>query len=263
MKRNLYENNFPLIIFFSFIFLMFFWLNRNKIFEYIMSLSSTKTEISKSNKEHNLKIINLHDDASFGIDISEYQGNINWNELEKIEDEVLIDYIIIRASAGIDKLDSKFKENWKKATHYNFIKGAYHYYRPNENSIEQANNFIKHVKLNKGDFPPILDIEKLPKTQSIDSLKVGLKRWLNKVENHYGIKPIIYSGESYYNNFLHEEFKDYQFWIANYNLDQTSHYKDCIMWQFSEKGSVNGIKNPVDLNVLNGNKSKLMNILIR
>ena len=61
-------------------------------------------------------------------------------------------------------------------------------------------------------------IEKLPKNQSIANLKLGLKRWLHAVESHYGVKPIIYSGESYYEDFLKEEFGDYLFWIANYNF---------------------------------------------
>jgi lysozyme len=263
MKKNSNQSNFPLIIFFFIIFFIFFWQNRHKISYYFQNLRTRETEVSKTYKDHNLKIINLHKEASFGIDVSEYQGNINWNELKTIEEKVSIDYIILRATAGKDKIDSKFIENWKNATHYKYIKGAYHYYRPNENSLEQAKNYIKNVKLKKGDFPPILDIEKLPKTQSIDSLKIGLKRWLQKVENHYGVKPIIYSGENYYINFLQEEFEDYQFWIANYNLDQITHYQDCMMWQFSEKGFVNGINTPVDLNVFNENKSKLKKILIK
>ena len=56
--------------------------------------------------------------------------------------------------------DTKFDYNWKQAEKQNLLRGAYHYYRPNENSTEQANFFIKTVKLGKGDLPPILDIEK-------------------------------------------------------------------------------------------------------
>jgi lysozyme len=263
MKKNPNPNNFIFVVSITFLFFLFFWFNKSEIFNCIKFLRNQKIEISKNYKDHNLKILNLHNESSFGIDISEYQEDINWEKLKTIEDRVNIDFIIIRATAGNDKLDSKFQKNWKKANQFNFIKGAYHYYRPNENSIEQANHFIKHVQLKKGDFPPILDIEKLPKTQSIDSLKIGLKRWLNKIENHYGVKPIIYSGESYYNDFLHNEFKDYKFWIANYNFQETTHYQDCMMWQFSEKGTVEGVNTPVDLNVFNGNKLMLRKILIK
>ena len=127
----------------------------------------------------------------------------------------------------------RFKENWKASKERQLIRGAYHYYRPNENSIEQANNFIKNVKLEKGDLPPVLDIEKLPKSQSIDSLKVGLRRWLKKVEKHYKVKPIIYSGESYYNDFLKKEFSDYPLWIANYNFWRNHLEDDWIYFQSS------------------------------
>ncbi|MFY7811561.1 MAG: GH25 family lysozyme, partial [Flavobacterium sp.] len=64
-------------------------------------------------------------------------------------------------------------------------------------------------------------------------------------------------------DFLHNEFKDYKFWIANYNFQETTHYQDCMMWQFSEKGSVEGVNTPVDLNVFNGNKLMLRKILIK
>ncbi|RYG05656.1 MAG: glycoside hydrolase family 25 protein, partial [Chitinophagaceae bacterium] len=133
----------------------------------------------------------------------------------------------------------------------------YHYYRPNENSIEQANNFIKNVKLQKGDLPPVLDIEKLPKEQSLDSLKVGLRRWLKRVEEHYNVKPIIYSGESYYSDFLEEEFSEYTFWIANYNFFVEQIQPGWMFWQFTESAEVPGIPGKVDLNVFNGPRERL------
>lgn len=218
--------------------------------------------VSASYKAHHLKIFNQFKNATFGIDVSEYQEDIHWNTLQKIEEKIAIDFVIIRSTAGKDKIDTKFRSNWRNAKQHQFITGAYHYYRPNENSKEQALNYIKTVKLSKGDFPPILDIEKLPKTQSIDSLKVGLKRWLAIVENHYKVKPIIYSGENYYYNFLKDTFSEYKFWIANYNFNLNNHPDACIIWQFSENGSVKGIKTPIDLNVFNGDINELKKILI-
>jgi lysozyme len=67
----------------------------------------------------------------------------------------------------------------------------------------------------KGDLPPVVDIEQLPEEQSIDSLKIDLKCWLKKVDAHYNVKPIIYNGQRYYDDFLKEEFKGYTFWVAN------------------------------------------------
>ena len=109
---------------------------------------------------------------------------------------------------------------------------------------------------------PVLDIEKLPKSQSIDSLKVGLRRWLNKVEKHYKVKPIIYSGESYYTDFLKEEFLDYPLWIANYNFWRNHLEDDWLFWQFTEKASVPGIKGNVDVNIYNGDLQQLQFITV-
>jgi lysozyme len=203
------------------------------------------------------EVLHNHQNNAFGFDVSEYQSKIQWDSISKLEDEFKMSFVFIRATAGKDKKDTKFDENWKNSKNNNFIRGAYHYYRPNENSLEQAENFIKTVKLQKGDLPPVLDIEKLPKSQSIDSLKVGLRRWLTKVEKHYKVKPIIYSGESYYKDFLKKEFSDYPFWIANYNLWRKEIEEDWQFWQFSEKAKIKGVKGLVDVNVYNGSIDKL------
>lgn len=205
----------------------------------------------------NYQILSGNKDKIVGFDVSEYQGNIKWDSVKSIENDFPVGFVFIRATAGKDRVDSQFKQNWAEAKKHNIIRGAYHYYRPNENSLEQANLFIKTVRLKKGDLPPVLDIEKLPKNQSIDSLKVGLRRWLKKVEQHYGEKPIIYSGESYYNDFLEEEFGDYTFWIANYNFFVEGIDDDWLIWQFTEKGMVSGVKGSVDVNIFNGNLQQL------
>lgn len=209
------------------------------------------------------KVLDAHISKSFGIDVSEYQDKVDWDKVKEIDGGYPIEFVFIRASVGNERCDKKFKKYWKRAKARGFICGAYHYYRPNENSIEQADNFIKNVTLVEGDFPPVLDIEKLPKTQSIERLKVGLKRWLERVEAHYGVKPIIYSGESYYEDFLKDDFEDYPFWIANY----TAFYKDIedewSIWQFTETGKVAGIKGPVDINIYNGNSVEMKELLIK
>ena len=198
-----------------------------------------------------------HDEKAIGFDVSEYQSDIDWEQTYHINEAFELSFVFIRSTAGKDKIDSRFKKNWKAAKKRQLIRGAYHYYRPNENSIEQAENFIKTVKLQKGDLPPVLDIEKLPKSQSIDRLKVGLRRWLQKVEKHYKVKPIIYSGERYYEDFLKEEFSDYPLWIANYNFWRNDLESDWYFWQFTEKAKIEGIKGLVDVNIFNGDKNKL------
>jgi lysozyme len=206
------------------------------------------------------EVLHKHDNKAIGFDVSEYQGEINWEQTYHIEEAFELSYVFIRASAGKDRIDSRFEENWKGAKARQLIRGAYHYYRPNENSKEQATNFINNVTLQKGDLPPVLDIEKLPKTQSVARLKVGLRNWLTAVEKHYGVKPIIYSGESYYKDFLKEEFSAYPLWIANYNFWRNDLESDWQFWQFTEKAKIEGIDGMVDLNIFNGDKNDLLKI---
>ena len=226
-------------------------------------------KISRANREakrisdvRNFQVLEKHQGKSIGIDVSEYQGEISWSYVDTLENKHPLHYVFIRATVGKDRKDRKFEKNWLGAKENKMIRGAYHYYRPNENSLEQAELFIKTVTLQKGDLPPVLDIEKLPKNQSIANLKLGLKRWLHAVESHYGVKPIIYSGESYYEDFLKEEFGDYLFWIANYNFYREEIAEHWLVWQFTEKASVPGIKGNVDVNIYNGDLQQLQFITV-
>lgn len=205
----------------------------------------------------NYQVLEKNKGKAIGIDVSEYQDEINWDEVKTLDNDNELSFVFIRATVGNDRLDKRFRENWLNAKENHLIRGAYHYYRPNENSLEQAELFIKTVRLQKGDLPPVLDIEKLPENQSVERLKIGLKRWLIAVEEHYKVKPIIYTGESYYDDFLKEEFSDYLFWIANYNFYREKMEEDWLFWQFTEKASVSGIKGNVDVNVFNGDLQQL------
>lgn len=247
------------LILFALLFAVYHY--RNAILYYFSFKTDKVLQQNKIDGARIYQVLKRHEDNVVGFDVSEYQGKINWEEVDSVEMHQL-HYVFIRATAGSDKVDSKFKENWKKAQKTNLICGAYHYYRPNENSIEQAKNFIRTVHLKKGDLPPVLDIEKLPKTQSIDSLKVGLKRWVGYIYKHYKVKPIIYSGEKYYEDFLKDEFEDYTFWIANYNPWKEKMDNEWLFWQFTEKAVINGINQKVDLNIYNGTLNNFKNCII-
>lgn len=205
----------------------------------------------------NFQIMHRHAGMLIGVDVSEYQGRIVWQKVKNVDDVFPITFAFVRATAGSDRPDSYFAENWAGAKKANIVRGAYHYYRPDENSLQQAQLFIKTVHLRKGDLPPVLDIEKLPAGQSLDSLKIGLQRWLNKVETYYGVKPIIYTGEKYYKDFLKQDFGDYPFWIANYNFTVEKIDEDWLFWQFTERSVIDGIKGKTDVNIFNGGKREL------
>lgn len=232
-------------------------------FAYYLGFKSNKVSTTDVFSEaRNLRVLEKHEGKTVGIDVSEYQGKISWSYVDIIENQYPLHFVFIRATAGNDAVDRRFKRNWEGAKKNKMIRGAYHYYRPNENSLEQAALFIKTVRLQRGDLPPVLDIEKLPKNQSMTNLKKGLRRWLQAVENHYKVKPIIYTGEKYYDDFLKEEFSDYLFWIANYNFYREEIQDDWLFWQFTERAAVLGIQGNVDVNIYNGDLQQLQFITV-
>jgi lysozyme len=228
---------------------------------YYFGFKSDKVLEAKEQKHlsdvRNYQVLSRHDNLVAGIDVSQYQGTITWDKVKAVEGTFPIRFAFIRATAGTNKLDQEFRRNWKNSKDNGIVRGAYHYYRPNENSIEQANFFLSNVKLENGDLPPILDIESFPKNQSIDSLKVGLKRWLTAVDEKFHLKPIIYTNEKFYEDYLKDDFGEFQFWIANYNFFVETMQEDWLFWQFTEKATIDGINGNVDVNLYNGTPKML------
>jgi lysozyme len=240
---------------------------KKEVFLYYLGFKTKKTDLTANQRKLEDARINdivaNHKGKIFGIDVSQYQGTIDWENLEAIEEQFEIKFVVVRATAGSKKVDRNFKKNWRNLLSTVYIQGAYHYYRPDENSTDQANNFIKNVKLRKGHLPPILDIEKMPKGQSMGKLKEGLQNWLTLVEKQYGVKPIIYTGEKYFEDFLQDDFPNYKFWIANYNPWKEKMEEEYLMWQFTEKAQLHGVNELVDVNVFNGNVADLKKVCIK
>ena len=209
------------------------------------------------NRVENTAISNT--EHTFGIDISHYQGKINWDKVKTSSHP--IEYVFVRATMGKNRKDSKFLENWKNAQKHNYVRGAYHYYRPSENSTKQFNNFKSVVKLETGDFIPILDIEK----ESIfgrKNLRKGILNWLRLAEQAYGVKPMIYTGLSFYNHVLKGYVDNYPIWIAAYSGKHRVKNTDWMFHQFTEKVIVNGIREYVDGNDFNGTLEDLKKMCI-
>jgi lysozyme len=262
ISRKSKNNYFVYKLVFFILLGLFLYSQKNTLSRYLGFISSKTTNLETRNIPLE-KILDTHIEKSFGLDISEYQSNIDWDNLEELDGGYPIEFVFIRATAGSKKKDKKFKKYWAKAKDKKLICGAYHYYRPNENSAQQAENFIQTVHLSKGDFPPVLDIERLPKEQSIARLKIGLQRWLTIVEKKYGVKPIIYSNESYYLDFLKDDFAEYPFWIANYTAFYKTINPNWSIWQISENGVVPEINGKVDVNIFNGTSEDLKQLLIQ
>lgn len=226
----------------------------------IDDLANKKKQITEDRLE---EIFRDHNDKVFGFDISGNQEYIDWNKVKMVRDTVEMQFVFMRATAGYDRLDKMFVHNWEKAKDHKLIRGAYHYYRPDEDPKIQAAHFIKHVKLGKGDLPPVLDIEKQAKNLSIYKLKANLRIWLEIVEAHYGVKPIIYTGEDFHIRFLRQDFAAYKFWVANYNPSVSYLEDDWLIWQFTDTVIIDGINGQTDLNVWHGDYENLLSYTIK
>jgi lysozyme len=198
-----------------------------------------------------------------GIDVSKYQNMVAWDEVQAMKvKKIQMGFAFIKATEGIGNTDPQFKRNWKKSKEAGILRGAYHFFIASKDGRMQAENFIDKVELETGDLPPVLDVEQLNGVSSTQ-LKKEIKKWLEIAENHYGIKPIIYTNVDFYNRHLGSEFDEYPLWVAHYyQLEQPRISRGWIFWQHSDVGRVNGIVSKVDFNVFNGDSLEFKRILI-
>ncbi len=202
--------------------------------------------------------------AIHGIDVSRYQQEVQWKAVKEMKvNDVQLGFAFIKATQGTDRTDPVYSLNWEQAKEASIARGAYHFYNPKESGKLQAKHFIKTVKLEKGDLPPVLDIEVIQGV-STKKLRKELKTWLKEVEDHYNIKPIIYSNAAFYDQYLGEEFDSYPLWVAHYKEPVQPRVKrNWAFWQHSDEGRVNGIAAAVDFNVFNGDSTAFNALLLK
>jgi len=181
-----------------------------------------------------------------GIDVSHFQGQIDWDELASSD----IEFAYIKATEGQYYVDPKFHANRSGAQTSGVTYGSYHFFHPDENALAQANHFLKTVgPINQ--LPPVIDIE-VTNNQTPEKIKQGVKIWLDQVEQSTGCKPIIYTNHYFWDENLDQSFSSYPLWIADYAKAPTlpPGVSDWVFWQYSEQGHQQGIPNPVDLDRL-------------
>ena len=199
-----------------------------------------------------------------GIDVSRYQQLIAWEEVRKMNVEgIKLDFAFIKATEGVSNTDPEFGRNWRRSKSNNIIRGAYHFFIASKDGRMQAEHFIRKVDLNKGDLPPVLDVEQLNGV-SPAALRMEALEWLRIVEQHYGVQPIIYTNVDFYKRNLGKEFDPYPLWVAHYyEARQPRIDRDWVFWQHSDEGRVNGIRALVDFNVFVGDSLEFDQLLIR
>lgn len=199
----------------------------------------------------------------YGIDVSRHQGDINWKVLAKENPtHAPIIFVYMKATEGSDHKDMRFDENWNEAKEHGFMRGAYHYFSTHSTGLAQANMFIKTVETAEGDLPPMVDVEEKPgdKKQFMQELKI----FISKIQEHYGVKPIIYTYKKYKSRYMTDRFFDnFPTWIAHYHVDSLTVDKNWTIWQYSDKGILPGIEQKVDINIFNGELYQLENLRIK
>jgi lysozyme len=203
-----------------------------------------------------------------GIDISHFQNIVEWNKLQALNtkgDTIRFQFIYIKATQGILMEDNMFDENWEEAKDHHIFRGAYHYFLPDRDPQVQALNFFNNVKLVAGDLPPAVDIEE-DKGKSKQQIVSALKEFLMALEEHYKVKPIIYSNINFIEDYLQDDFKDYGFWVSHYDqpeLDVDADSLKCWFWQHSNKSDILGINGNADVDVFNGTRLQFDSLLVK
>ncbi len=200
-----------------------------------------------------------------GIDISHYQGNIDWKRLKAnaLADGTPLRFVIIKSTEGSTQVDPNFEQNFKMAREYGFIRGAYHFWSNKSSARTQAYHFLGKVTLEDGDLPPVLDIEHIPQDTKIEDFQTDILTWLHIVEDRYHVKPIIYTYYKFKQQYLSAPvFDDYPYWIAHYYVDKIEYQGQWKFWQHTDAGQLPGITGAVDLDVYNGSYYDLLQLTI-
>ena len=189
-----------------------------------------------------------------GIDVSSYQGKPDWAKVAKAGVKFAI--LRIHQKAGVD---SSFEYNYKNCRSNGFFVGGYKYsyaLTPAQ-AIEEAENVIEVLNGRGLDFPVFYDLEwsrqeSLGK-QAIENIAVAFLTRIKKA----GYKVGIYCSRSWYINYISDNLKKYDCWIANHpkpqldngTLQERLRPSVGVGWQYSSKGKVSGINGSVDMNV--------------
>ncbi|WP_428329754.1 glycoside hydrolase family 25 protein [Mucilaginibacter sp.] len=213
-------------------------------------------------KSFNIRIPDKY--SIHGIDVSYYQGKIDWHRVKAMEeDEVHVSFAFIKATEGILTVDPYFKRNWREAPKAGIICGAYHYFRPKVSGKWQARFFLQNARTEKGDLPMVVDVEELDGVPPA-KMRIELQEFLTYIQSRTKIKPMIYSGLTFYQDNLAGYFDNYTLWIAHYyqpelKISSATNWK---FWQHSDKAKIDGINHVTDFDVFNGDSTEFKKLLV-
>lgn len=193
----------------------------------------------------------------FGVDVSTYQGDVDWTVLAGQG----VDFAFIKATEGSSLQDRRFSDNWEKAQAAGVRVGAYHFFSYDSPGKTQAENFIATVPVTPGALPPVVDVEfygdKLQNLPDKDHVRSVLNPLLEILEEHYGVKPILYVTYRSYDLYLKDGYEDYAFWFSSPMVAPLG--KDWTFWQYSHSARLEGYygsEERIDLNVFRGSEEE-------
>lgn len=194
-----------------------------------------------------------------GVDVSSYQGDINWSVLSS-ED---IDFAYIKATEGSSYTDEHFAGNWEDASKTDLRIGAYHFFSLESPGKSQAEHFCNTVQAVPNMLPPVVDVEPYGDHKDINEKDITkLIDWLTFTEENYGIRPIIYTTTKWYNKLIKGSFPDYDIWIRSV-YSKPDKNTDWTFWQYSNRMRLDGYDGEekyIDMNVFNGSSEEFADL---
>ena len=198
-----------------------------------------------------------------GVDVSSYQGEINWRELESQN----ISFAFIKATEGSGFVDEYFIENYKNSSNTGIRIGAYHFFSFDSPGKTQAENYISVVEKRENMLPPVIDVEYYNGNGSDppdeDKARQNLNDLISALKERYGLTPIIYATKTTYNRYIRGHFEDNDIWIRSiYTRAELSDGRDWTFWQYCDRGRLDGydgIEKYIHLNVFNGSMEEFEN----
>jgi lysozyme len=186
-----------------------------------------------------------------GIDVSHYQNEVFWNA---VRDDTNMSYVYLKCTEGSDKQDPLYLRNLEMIRDRKLKVGSYHFFRPKVCLKQQMHNFRAQCLPGEQDLIPMLDVETtagLPTEQFCDSLM----KMLLLMEDTYHQKPLVYTYRNFYNKHLQGRLDGYPLMIAMYSDEQPqlADGRDYIIWQYTCKGRLSGVKGDVDKSRIMGN----------
>ncbi len=197
--------------------------------------------------------------AVHGIDVSRYQGDIDWGRVGRSG----VSFAFLKATEGGDHADPSFAANWHGAARAGVPRGAYHFYYLCRPAAEQAAWFIANVPYESGALPPVLDIEWNHASRTCRSrpdaatIRAEVTTFQEIVRRHYGQRPVIYTTVDFYaDNDLGRLGRE-EFWLRSVAGHPRKKYpgQDWSFWQYTGTGVVPGISGAADLNAFAGSEA--------